>query len=244
VNQTFVDYYLHGQNPLGHRVSSCADPRCTQFASTIVGVAANSKYTRVREPETPMAYYPYQQSAFDRTMHFELRTEGVATARLPEVRRVVAELGPDIPLLKPMTQQAQFEQTYSQERLFARLSACFGLLATLLVATGLYGTLAYRVSRRTAEFGVRMALGAQGRQVLWMVLRESLLVSLAGALVGLPLAVGAAHLLRSTLFGVGPNDPITFAAAICGMFVVALLASYVPARRATTVDPTVALRYE
>jgi predicted permease len=242
VNQTFVDYYLHGQNPLGHRVSECADPRCTQ--STIVGVAANSKYTRVREPDAPMAYFPYQQSAFDRTMHFELRAEVVPTALLPEVRRVVREFGPDIPLLRPMTQQAQFEQNYVQERLFARLSASFGLLATLLVATGLYGTLAYRVSRRTAELGVRMALGAQRRQVLWMVLRESLLVSLAGALVGLPLAKGAAHLLRSTLFGLGPNDPITFAAAICGMFVVALLASYVPARRATKVDPMVALRYE
>jgi predicted permease len=242
INQTFADRFLPGKNPLGHHVSQCADPKCTQFS--IVGVAANSKYTGVREEDYPMAYFPYQQAASTRTMHFELRTEGMPTALLPEVRRVVRESGPDIPLLAPMTQQAQFEETYTQERLFARLSACFGLLATLLVATGLYGTLAYRVSRRTAELGVRMALGAQRRQVLWMVLRESLVMSLAGALVGLPLAVGAAHLLRSILFGLGPNDALSFGAALCGMFVVAVLASYVPAHRATKVDPMVALRYE
>jgi predicted permease len=242
INETFADRFLHGRNALGHHVSQCDDPRCTQ--STIVGVATNSKYTGVREGDSPMAYFPYQQAAGTRTMHFELRTEGAPTALLPEVRRIVRESGPDIPLLAPMTQQAQFEENYTQERLFARLSTSFGLLATLLVATGLYGTLAYRVSRRTAELGVRMALGAQRAQVLWMVLRESLVMSVAGTVVGLPLAIGAAHLLRSSLFGLGPNDPLTFGAALCGMFVVALLASYIPARRATKVDPMVALRYE
>jgi predicted permease len=242
INETFADRFLHGINPLGHHVSQCAAPQCTQ--STIVGVATNSKYTQVRERDFPMAYFPYQQATGTRTMHFELRAEGMPTALLPEVRRVVREFGPDIPLLAPMTQQEQFEENYVQERLFARLSTCFGLLATLLVATGLYGTLAYRVSRRTAELGVRMALGAQRRQVLWMVLRESLAMSVAGALVGLPLALGAAHLLRSTLFGLGPNDGLSFGAALCGVLVVTLLASYVPARRATKVDPMVALRYE
>jgi predicted permease len=242
INETFADRFLHGRNPLGHHVSQCDDPRCTQV--TIVGVATNSKYASVRERDLPMAYFPYQQAMATRTMHFELRTEGTPTALLPEVRRAVRESGPDIPLLAPMTQQAQFEENYVQERLFARLSISFGLLATLLVATGLYGTLAYRVSRRTAELGVRMALGAQRRQVLWMVLRESLVMSVAGAVVGLPLAVGAAYLLRSILYGLGPSDPLTFGAALCGMFVVALLASYIPARRATKVDPMVALRYE
>jgi predicted permease len=242
INETFADRFLHGRNPLGHHVSQCDDPRCTQF--TIVGVATNSKYTGVRERDLPMAYFPYQQAMGTRTMHFELRTEGRPTALLPEVRRTVRESGPDIPLLAPMTQQAQFEENYTQERLFARLSVSFGLLATLLVATGLYGTLAYRVSRRTAELGVRMALGAQRHQVLWLVLRESLIMSLAGAVVGLPLAKGAAYLLRSILFGLGPNDPLSFGAALGGMFVVALLASYIPAHRATSVDPMVALRYE
>jgi ABC-type antimicrobial peptide transport system permease subunit len=120
----------------------------------------------------------------------------------------------------------------------------FGLLAALLVATGLYGTLAYRVSRRTAEIGVRMALGAQRRQVLWMVLRESLVVSVAGVLVGLPLAIAGARVLRSTLFGLGPGDPLTFAAALLGMALVTLVASLIPARRAASVDPMQALRTE
>ena len=241
INETFADRFLPGRNPLGHHVSQCGDP-CPQFA--IIGVAANSKYSEVREPDLPMAYFPYQQAAGTSTMHFELRTEGMPTALLPDVRRVVREFGPDIPLLQPMTQQAQFEENYRQERLFARLSAFFGLLAALLVAVGLYGTLSYRVSRRTAELGVRMALGAQRRQVLWMVLRESLVMCVAGVLGGLPLAVGAAHVLRSMLFGLGPNDPLSFAGALCGIFFVCLVASYIPARRATKVDPMVALRYE
>src|SRR5437879_6787850 len=113
-----------------------------------------------------------------------------------------------------MTQQAQFEASFSHEHLFARLALFFGLLAALLVATGLYGTLAYRVSRRTPEIGVRMALGAERRDVLWMVLRESLAVSLAGAVVGLPLAVAAARLLRNMRFGIEPSDPRACAAAM------------------------------
>jgi ABC-type antimicrobial peptide transport system permease subunit len=120
----------------------------------------------------------------------------------------------------------------------------FGLLAVLLVATGLYGALSYRVGRRTAEIGVRMALGAQRRQVLWMVLRESLAVGAAGLLFGMPLAVAGARLLRSMLFGLGPGDPLAYAAAIAGLAIVVMAASWLPARRATRVDPIVALRYE
>ncbi len=143
-----------------------------------------------------------------------------------------------------MTQQAQFEKSYSQQRLIARLAMFFGLLAALLVATGLYGTLAFTVSRRTAEVGVRMALGAQRRQVLWMVLRGSLLVSLAGIALGLPAAIAAGRLLRSMLYGVEPGDPLTFAGALAGITLVALAASLIPARRAASVDPMVALRHE
>jgi ABC-type antimicrobial peptide transport system permease subunit len=156
----------------------------------------------------------------------------------------VREYAPDLPLLQPTTQQAEFEESYSEERMFARLSIFFGLLAVLLVATGLYGTLAYRVSRRTAEIGVRMALGAQRGQVLWMILRESLIVSIAGIVVGLGLAFACAQLLRSMLFGVGPNDPLAYVGAVLGLTIIALGASLIPARRAATVNPIVALRYE
>ena len=154
------------------------------------------------------------------------------------------EFGPDLPLLQPTTQEEQFAESFSQERLFARLSMFFGFLAALLVATGLYGTLAYRVSRRTAEIGVRMALGAHRSQVLWMILRESLLLSLAGILIGLPVAIASSRLLRSMLFGLSPGAPITFAVALVGITLVVLAASAIPARRASSVDPMVALRYE
>jgi ABC-type antimicrobial peptide transport system permease subunit len=191
-----------------------------------------------------MGYFPYTQLNEVGTMHVEVRTAGDPTALLVDARRIMHEFGPDLPLLQPTTQEAQFRESFSQERLFAKLSSCFGVLAILLVATGLFGTLAYRVSRRTNEIGVRMALGAQRGQVLWMVLRESLLLCLAGVAAGLPLAFVMGRLLRSTLYGVSPADALTFAAAVVGVGVVALLSSLLPARRASSVEPMVALRYE
>jgi predicted permease len=242
INETFAKRYLGSENPLGHQVALNHGPKAPQF--TIVGVAADSKYTSVDETPRPMAYLPYTQLTGIGTMHFELRTKGQPTALLPEVRRAVRQLAPNVALLEPMTQKEQFAKSYSEQQLVARLSVFFGLLAALLVATGLYGTLAYRVSRRTAEIGVRMALGAVPRQVLWMVLRESLLVSLAGVVAGLPLAILGARLLRSMLFGVGPGDPITFVGALLGAALVTLAASLIPARRAASVDPMQALRTE
>jgi ABC-type antimicrobial peptide transport system permease subunit len=128
--------------------------------------------------------------------------------------------------------------------MFARLSAFFGGLAVLLVATGLYGSLAYRVARRTSEIGIRMALGAQRLQVLWMVLRESLVLCLFGALIGLPVALAAARLMRSMLFGLQPSDPLALVASLAGIATVAMAGSFIPARRAANVDPIVALRTE
>ena len=145
---------------------------------------------------------------------------------------------------KPMTQRAQFDESYSQARLFARLSIFFGVFAVLLVATGLYGTLAYRVGRRTSEIGLRMALGAQRRQVLWMILQESLLITGVAILAGAPLAIAGARLMRSMLFGVQPGDMISFLLALFGVMLVALAASIIPARRAARLDPLIALRYE
>jgi ABC-type antimicrobial peptide transport system permease subunit len=156
----------------------------------------------------------------------------------------VAEIAPDLPLLNPTTQEEQFSRNLSSERLFARLSIFFGLLAVLLVATGLYGTLAYKVARRTAEIGVRMALGAQRHQVLWMVMRESLALCIVGVLVGLPAGFAIARFMRSMLFGLEPGDPGTIAASLAAVAVVSLAASLVPARRASGVDPMVALRSE
>lgn len=240
VNETFVKRFFPKSDPLGHTAGG-AKP---EQRFTIVGVAADSKYTSVDEKPRPMLYFPFWQRSSVSDMQVELHTSGNPEALLPSVRAVLHEIDPNLPMQKPMTQRAQFDESFSQPRLFARLSMFFGLIAALLVATGLYGTLAYRVSRRTSEIGVRMALGAQRSQVLWMVLRESLLISMAGITVGVPLAIAGAHLMRAMLFGVAPGDSLSFVGALSGVALVALIASAIPARRAASVDPIVALRYE
>ena len=177
-------------------------------------------------------------------MSVEMRVRGDALAILPAVRKVVAQMNPDLPLIQPMLQREQFEQTIAQQLMFARLAEFFGLLAIVLVATGLYGTLAYRVNMRTAEIGVRMAVGAQRAQVVWMILRDSLLLTAAGVSIGVPLAMLVGRALTSSLYGVNPLDAVSYLLAICSVAVVALAASAVPAARAASVDPLTALRTE
>jgi predicted permease len=240
VNETFAKRFFAKGDSLGHSAGGVKPEQ--RF--TIVGVAADSKYTSVDEKPRPMLYFPFWQRRSVSDMQVELHTSGDPEALIPSVRAVLHELDPNLPMQKPMTQRAQFDESFAQPRLFARLSMFFGLIAVLLVATGLYGTLAYRVSRRTSEIGVRMALGAQRSQVLWMVLRESLLISVAGVAVGVPLAIAGAQLMRSMLFGVLPGDSISYLSALVGVTLVALIASAIPARRAASVDPIVALRYE
>jgi len=242
INQTFAKTYLKDTNPIGHKIALYGELDKPHY--TVVGVAADSKYTSVREKPRPMAYLPFTQVDGIANMQIELRTSGSPALVLNEARRIMKEFGSDIPLLQPITQQEQFADSFSDERMFARLSIFFGLLAALLVATGLYGTMAYRVSRRTAEIGVRMALGAQRSQMLWMVLRESLMICAAGVVVGLPAAIACARLLRSMLFNLTPGDPLTFVVALLGISLVTLTAAAIPARRASSVDPIVALRYE
>jgi predicted permease len=238
VNETFSKRFFPKGDALGHSVGE----RESRF--TIVGVIGNSKYKRVDEESKPTLYFPYAQHAAISNLHVELRTYGNPEALIPSVRAVLHDLDPNLPMQKPMTQRAQFDESYSQARLFARVSIFFAVIAVLLVATGLYGTLAYRVGRRTSEIGVRVALGAQRQQVLWMILRESLLVSAAAILAGVPLALAGARLMRSMLFGVQPGDMISFLLALFGVILVALAASIIPARRAAALDPIVALRYE
>jgi predicted permease len=244
VDESFVKKYLNGRNPIGHRIK--AGGNIGRDESTIIGVAANSKYTSVREEAKPTAYFPYTQIQGISTMQVEVRTSGNPEAMLGSLSRTVREFAPDLPLLQPMSQREVFESesAVSTGRLLARLSGFFGVLAVVLVATGLYGTLAYMVARRTTEVGLRMALGARRGQVLWMILRQSLAMSLAGTAVGVPLAIAGTRLLKSMLFGLSPSDLLTFAAALAGLFAITLIASLIPARRAASVDPIVALRYE
>jgi predicted permease len=242
VNETFAKNYLPNQQALGHTVAFSTQPSARQY--TIVGVAANSRYTGVRESERAMAYFMYSHVENISEMHLELRAAGDPSRLLPDVRRVVAELGPDLPLIRPMTQQAQFARSFTNERLFSRLASAFGLLAATLVAIGLYGTLSYRVSRRTQEIGIRMALGARRDHVVWMVVRDSLVVCAAGIVIGLPLAIAGSRFLESMLFGLTPRDPLSYGAALAVVVVLAIVASFIPARRAVSVDPMVALRAE
>ena len=236
VNETFVKKFLPNTNPLGHKFR---DNR------TIIGVAKDSKYRAVDEKPLPMAYFPtFQTPDRGNTMHIEVRVQGEPLNLLPTMRQVVHDMDPDVPLEKPMTQVAQFEQSYSQPKMFARLGGFFGGLAALLVATGLYGTLSYRTNRRTAEIGTRMALGAQRPQMLWMVMRESLLISCVGTAVGLPLAILCVRFLGTMLYQLSPFDPLSFALAMCCVALVTSVAAFLPAWRAANVDPMVALRYE
>jgi predicted permease len=242
VNDAFVRAYLADRSPLGHTVAFSNRPEARQF--TIIGVAANSQYTGVRESQQPMAYFLYSHVAVISELHIEVRASGDPGRLAPDIRRIMADLGPDLPLIRPMTQQAQFAQSFSNEQLFSRLASAFGVLAAVLVASGLYGTLSYRVSRRTAEIGIRLALGAQRGNVVWMVVRDSLVVCAIGILAGVPLAVAGSRYLESMLFGMTTRDPLSYAGALGAVLVLTVAASLVPVRRAVSLDPMIALRTE
>jgi predicted permease len=235
VNELFVQTFLPHQNPLGHRVNGL----------TIIGVVANHKYRSMDETPIPMAWWNYAQAPGEGELNVEMRVRGGdPLAVLPAVQRAVTQMDPNAPLIEPALQRSQFEKTISQQLLFARLAEFFGLLAVVLVATGLYGTLAYRVNLRTAEIGVRMAVGARRGQVVWMILRDSLLLTAVGVAAGVPLAMLVGRALRSSLYGVQPLDAVSFGLAVVGVAAVALVASAAPASRAASIDPLRALRVE
>ena len=239
VNETFAKKYIGTGNAEGHVLSN-SGPRHLR----IVGVVKDHKYTGITEEAMPMLWTVFTQGGAVNQLDIEMRMAGDPMAMLPTVRKAIAQIDPDMPLLEPMTQSAVFAQSISQQALFARLAGCFGVLAVVLIATGLYGTLAYRVSRRSAEIGVRMALGAPRLQVMWMVLRGSLLLTAAGVAIGIPLAMVAGKGLESSLYGMKSLDMTSYLFAILGVALVALAASAVPAGRAASVDPLSALRSE
>jgi predicted permease len=240
INEQFAKRFFPNQNPLGHRIG----PDNMDWEMTIVGVVKDHKYRSIDEEPIPMAWYMYAQIPMTGGMHTEMRVHGEPLAILPSARKALQEINPNLPLIRPMTQRAQYDQTISGQILFARLAGFFGLLAVVLVATGLYGTLAYRVSMRTAEIGVRMAVGARRGQVVWMILQDSLVLTAIGMVMGVPLAMLVGHALTSSLYGVKPLDAVSYLLAIVGVTMVALIASAVPAGRASNIDPMRALRAE
>ncbi|MGP8175773.1 MAG: ABC transporter permease [Terracidiphilus sp.] len=238
VNETFVKKFLANTNPLGHFLGE------GNYRIAIVGVVRDSKYESVDEKPMPMAYFAQMQSPAIGPMNIEVRTRGDAMGMLPEISKTVASLYPDVPIEKPMTQQQQFDESYAKQRMFAAMGGFFGLLAALLVATGLYGTHSFRVNRRTTEIGVRMALGASRGQVLTMVMRESLWVLAAGLAVGVPLTYFVVRPLKSMLYQMSPLDPVSFVLAIAAMILVSGGAALLPARRAASIELMQALRAE
>lgn len=238
VNETLAKRYLQGRSPVGHTI------RNPKWHMTIVGMVRDSKYGAANEEPVPMAWYSVLQDPSPGDMDVEVRAAGDPTSLLPEIRRIVKELDPNAPVQDPKVLEAQFAETWLMPALFARLGAFFGGLAALLVAVGLYGTLAYRVNRRVVEIGVRMALGAARRQVLWMVLRDSLVLVGAGLAIGIPLAWFGSRVMASMLYKLQPHDAISLTCAGLGVLAVSVLAAWLPAQRAAGIEPMQALRNE
>jgi ABC-type antimicrobial peptide transport system permease subunit len=209
----------------------------------IVGVVKDVKYFGIRQPTESMVYFPnWRLGSQVRTLC--IRTTGNPDNVIASVHREAVNLDATIPILQTMSLEEQYNNSISQERIVTTLCSFFGGLALLLAAIGLYGVMAHSVARRIREIGIRMALGAQRGEILRLVLRETALMIGIGALIGLPAAFAATRLVTSFLFGLTPQDPIAIAASTAVLIAVTALAGYVPARRATKVDPMVALRYE
>jgi predicted permease len=245
INATMAHDFFGDQNPIGRRFGFGDDPKHSGDIE-IVGVAADAKYSNLRQKPELMVFLPVLQmqgnAAYVREL--ELRTAGDPRSAATEVRSALAGIDKGLPATSLKTLSEQVDDSLDQERTISQLSSFFGLLALTLACVGLYGVMAYRVARRTNEMGIRMALGARSSDVLWMVLREALFLVLAGIAIGIPAAIGAGHLISSLLFGLTPSDPVTISLATLLLVAVAVLAGYLPARRASRVDPMVALRYE
>jgi predicted permease len=241
INQTMARYYFGTQNPIGKRFG--LGPPETAGSLEIVGMVQDAKYNDLREQPPRMAYIPFLQSGAGR-MTFEISTATDPASVVVPFREAVRAADKNIPVFNIRTLTQQVDESLVQEGLVATLSGLFGLLALLLACIGLYGIMSHTVVRRTNEIGIRMALGAWRAEVLWMVMREALILVAGGLAIGLPAALAMTRLISSQLYGLKPTDPTTIAGATLVLVGVATFASYVPARRAMRVDPTVALRYE
>lgn len=241
VNQTLARKYFADESPIGRRFGFGGPETAGQIE--IVGVAGDAKYTDIRSEIEPTIFRPYLQ-AIPSFATFIVRTSTSASAAAASVREAMHEVDNNLPLFGVKTQSQQADTSLTQERLFATLSSFFGVLALLLACIGLYGVMSYGVARRTNEIGIRMALGASASRVRRMVMRETMLVVGVGVVIGLGVALGTTRLIKSMLFGLAATDALTIGFAVVLMIAVAGVAGYLPARRASKVDPMVALRYE
>ncbi|HEY7184156.1 MAG TPA: ABC transporter permease, partial [Blastocatellia bacterium] len=253
INESMARRFFGNENPIGRRFGffnsggRCAGASEPEPGSEIeiIGVVKDVKYASLRSEGRAMFYLPFYQATTGRgQMTLIVRTAGDPTSVAAAAQREARALDPAMPMFEVETLATQVAASLQRERLLATLSSGFGLLALLLSCLGLYGILSYAVARRTNEIGVRMALGADRRDVLWLVLGAALRLVLIGAALGVPAALAAARLVASQLFGISSADPGAIVAATLAMLAVAVVASYLPARRATRVDPLVALRVE
>jgi predicted permease len=247
VNQTFANTFFPNQSAIGKRFTY--DTKKPDELE-IIGVCKDAKYTSQRDDVPPTVYSSYRQERPQAGATFEVRTTGDPSATIASVRTVMREIEPNLPVMNVKSQVEQADETLRMERLFAKLLTLFALLAQQLAAIGLFGVLAYTVSQRTHEIGIRMALGADRASVLRMIVKQGMTLAVLGVILGL---VGSYVLTRyleswiglsKMLFGVKVSDPLTYGLIALLLTVVALIACYIPARRATKVDPLVALRYE
>ncbi|UWZ82603.1 ABC transporter permease [Occallatibacter riparius] len=244
VNQALAKKYFPNQNPIG-KTFSTTDNKQNKLVFHIVGLCADAHYASLREDPPPVFYLNYRQAPeVDWGMTYAVRTTSARAAITPALRRAIQSIDRNLPLVDVRTQQEQIDQLLSNERIFADLTVSFGVLALVLASIGIYGILAYSVSRRTNEIGIRMALGARAEQVMRMVLGEASWMTLIGIVAGLGAALASGRIIASQLYGLKAHDPATLAGAAAVLVLVALAASWLPARRAATIDPIKALRHE
>jgi predicted permease len=245
VNQSFAQFFFHGENPLGKQIRFDDDEQKGDLLE-IVGVIGDMKYSNAKEKPVKSVYRPIMQVINPQTYNanLEIRTAGDPATLAPAVRQAIAQVDDKLPIFGVTTLREQVSGNLQQEKLIAELVSFFGLLALLLACIGLYGVMAHGVVRRTREIGIRMALGAERRNIIWMVLRETVVLVLAGVVIGVPAALGATQLIASQLFGTSAADPLTLLVSALLLTAVAMLAGFLPARKASKVNPLIALRYE
>jgi predicted permease len=244
VNEVFAKRSFGDRNPLGQHLTM---PRmCPKCDIEIVGVSANSLYGSLKRAAPPIVYLPVAQGAWGpvSAMSFELRTAANPLGYVRAVREIVHRADDRLPIADLKSQRELIDESINQEITFARLCGAFALLALAIACVGLYGTMSYNVARRTGEIGIRMALGAQRRKVIGMILREVMVLVAVGLAISLPAALAASTVVKSFLFGMKPNDPLAMAGAVATLGSAAILAGYLPARRASRIDPMAALRHE
>jgi predicted permease len=243
VNEKFAKRYFGSASPLGRHIGMGIDPG-TKLDIQIVGMVGDTKYESMREEIPYELFVPVAQQDFANGGTVYVRAAGDPVRLLDALRTAVRGVDASVPLDDMRTVRKQMDISLLTERLLATLSSVFGCLATLLAALGLYGVMAFIVARRTREIGIRMALGARCGSVIWMVMRETLTLAGIGVALGLAAASAATRLIQAQLFGVQPTDLLTMAAAALGIAALAAVAGYIPARRATAIDPVTALRWD